>query len=118
MTAPTSGQLPDTAFVPCHGVVDSSQGQEGASDSQFLSDIRWFQFGALRAGAGGCDWLCVWTVLQCGLCSLYCSFGLDYVATVHLYDCSLWPGLCGNSMCAMLSSMIHLWATVRGISSL
>jgi hypothetical protein len=28
----------------------------------------------------------------------------------------LWPGLCGESMCLpMLSSMIHLWATIRGI---
>jgi hypothetical protein len=41
----------------------------------------------LKAGAGGCDWLCVWTMLLCGLCALCCSYGLDCVASVLLCGC-------------------------------
>jgi hypothetical protein len=43
---------------------------------------RWFLhaslFGALKAGAGGCDCPCVWTMLLCGPSSLCCSCGMDY----------------------------------------
>jgi hypothetical protein len=41
----------------------------------------------LKAGAGGCDCLCVRTMLLCGLCSLCCSLGLDCFAFVLLYGC-------------------------------
>jgi hypothetical protein len=64
----------------------------------------------------------------CGLC--FCVDYAPYVApmawTMLPLCCSvvasmllLWPGLCGDSMCLpMPTSMVHLWATTRGISFL
>jgi hypothetical protein len=57
------------------------------------------------------DYASMWTMLPMlllwpGLCCLCAALWL-----------LLWPGLCGGSMCLlMLAPMIHLWATIRGIS--
>jgi hypothetical protein len=49
--------------------------------------LRAFLFRTMKAGASGCDWPCVWTMLLCGLCSLRCSYCLDYVTSMLLYAC-------------------------------
>jgi hypothetical protein len=64
----------------------------------FLRDSQWY----VKAGAGGCDWRCVWPVLLCGLCFLCCFYGLDYATSMLLYACFygldyvvlLWSELC------------------------
>jgi hypothetical protein len=56
-------------------------------------------FGTLKAGAGGCDWPCVWTMLLSGLHSG--DMFLLWPGLCCLYDdlcVLLWPGLCGSSI--------------------
>jgi hypothetical protein len=56
----------------------------------------------VKAGAGGCDWRCVWPMLLCGLCFLCLLLwpGLDYVTSMRLYALLLWQivALCFASM--------------------
>jgi hypothetical protein len=64
-----------------------------------------FSVWCFEAGASGCDWPRMWSILLCGLCSLCFSHDLDIVSCTVFYGtvsgidfllyAVLWPGLCG-----------------------